>query len=360
MSDHNNDKTPPRVLVIGAAGLAAGQRLSEAGYDVLIMEARDHVGGRAWTDYDLAAHPVELGAEFIHGDTAVTWSHLRKFGLAATEKVAWELMGIYVDDQLLEGSAFWQQPYAEDALGLAFVDKAAESWRESGQPDASIAEILDRSMLEAGPRQLLRNRILCDYIAPPEDLSIHGWSQETRGHDGEDDFRIIAGYSHLMEKLAEGLDVRLDTPIDRIVWNPSGVVVHSTTGEAFAATQLIITLPLGVLQAGDVTFEPALPAEKQAAITGLGAGMANKLIYKFRDTFWSEEMPALMTTLDSQSWWRPGWSRPNEAPILTAMMGGAAAERFAVLGEGAAIEDGLHCQERNEKSTFSRVKKASD
>ena len=83
MNTNKNDKDNFRVLVIGAgaAGLAAGRRLKKAGYEVILLEARDRVGGRAFTNYDMAPHPVETGAEWINGYNVVTWPLLREFGL---------------------------------------------------------------------------------------------------------------------------------------------------------------------------------------------------------------------------------------------------------------------------------------
>ena len=80
MNSNKNNKDDLSVLVIGAgaAGLAAGRRLKEAGYEVILLEARDRIGGRAWTNYDMAPHPVELGAEWVNGYNVVTWSLLRE------------------------------------------------------------------------------------------------------------------------------------------------------------------------------------------------------------------------------------------------------------------------------------------
>ena len=70
------------VIGAGAAGLAAAQTLQDANRSVLLLEARDRVGGRVHTDYDFAPHPVELGAEFLHGENIVTWDWVRRYRLA--------------------------------------------------------------------------------------------------------------------------------------------------------------------------------------------------------------------------------------------------------------------------------------
>ncbi|MBI1877642.1 MAG: FAD-dependent oxidoreductase [Chloroflexi bacterium] len=77
--------TAHEIIIIGAgmAGLAAAQRLRQAGMPALVLEARDRVGGRVWTDRSRGA--VELGAEFIHGKKAVTWELIRQAGLATAQ-----------------------------------------------------------------------------------------------------------------------------------------------------------------------------------------------------------------------------------------------------------------------------------
>lgn len=344
MNTSQTDKDNLRVLVIGAgaAGLAAGRRLHDAGYDVILLEARDRVGGRAWTRYDLAPHPVEMGAEFIHGDKAVTWSLVREYGLHALGEVDWERVSAYMNERLLEPEAFFALPYAKELLWLSHIDEAAGAWQKAGRPDGSLTEILRADEMPEGMPALLQTRFTADMAAEPERLGVYGWGDWSRVRDGHGDFRLVEGYSYLMERLADGLEVRLNTPIERVKWTAAGVTAYTRTGATFEARCAVVTLPLGVLQAGQVRFDPALPADKQAAITGLGSGQVNKLILKFKERFWPESLPALLTTLDSQIWWRPGWGRANEAPIVTGYMGGQAAERFMALGEERAIVEGLH------------------
>ena len=138
----------------------------------------------------------------------------------------------------------------------------------------------------------------------------------------------------------QGLDIRRSTPVQRIQWGATGAKIFTEQG-ILEADRVVITLPLGVLQAGDVTFDPPLPPEKLTAIQALGAGHVDKLILKFTEPFWPTEFGALATSLASQVWWRPGWGRDNEAPILTALIGGQAAENFEQMGEQAVIQAGL-------------------
>ncbi|MCS7050305.1 MAG: FAD-dependent oxidoreductase, partial [Thermomicrobium sp.] len=84
MGEHAVDD---RVLILGGgvAGLAAAWRLVQAGVEVLVLEARERVGGRVWTTFEYGPFPVELGAEFIHGDRVITWRFLERYGLRALD-----------------------------------------------------------------------------------------------------------------------------------------------------------------------------------------------------------------------------------------------------------------------------------
>ena len=149
-------------------------------------------------------------------------------------------------------------------------------------------------------------------------------------------FRIIEGYSTLMSGLADGIDVRHSSPVRRIAWSRDGVRAMTDAG-TYEAKRAIVTLPLSILQQGDVAFEPALPAAKQRAIAGLGAGANGKIILRFKERVWPESLTYLFSGDDTQVWWRPGRCRDDEAPIITAYFGGSAVERFRAMGDDAPL-----------------------
>ena len=139
--------------------------------------------------------------------------------------------------------------------------------------------------------------------------------------------------------MAAGLNIRCGTPVTRIHWGPSGIRVETDT--TYTAQHVVITLPLALLQADAVAFEPQLPDAKLDAIQGLGAGHITKLILKFDRPFWSQQLESCLTSLDTQLWWRPGWRHHNEAPVLTAFTGSTGADTLGALGREGAIRAGL-------------------
>jgi monoamine oxidase len=333
VSDH-------QVLVIGAgaAGLAAARTLHDAGVGVTVLEARDRVGGRALTSFDIADHPVELGAEYIHGENVCTWELLERFGLHAIDIHPKLDFHAFIDGRLLDQSEFLATP---SAAQLVTGDHAARSWIDSGHADVSLAEVARGGTgffaEDPTPEQLRfwANLTAQLQAGDLDEVGVGGIAEATHDGDGHQIlFRIEEGYSALMDALASGLDIRLGRPVDRIEWSGSGVIATSGD-ERFEAERAIVTLPLAILQAGDVAFDPPLPSEKSSAIAGLGAGPIAKIVLRFDRRFWPERMTNLLTTLDTQGWWTPGKGRDNEAPVLTALLGGSAVPKLAALPEPA-------------------------
>jgi monoamine oxidase len=310
------------VIGAGAAGIAAARSLRAAGRDVTVLEARDRVGGRVWTARDLAAVPVELGAEYVHGEGVVTWRWLREFGLEAAEAHGDEAWWAFAAGRRLDPPAFeaLMPSHPFDDLG-----EAARAW---DAPGATLETALRAWARQCRPQALeaawgLWNSAGCvGWGADLDRLGVEALLEATYDGDGETDFRIGAGYATLFERCAAGLDVRLGTPATAIEWGARGATVHAASGE-LAGRHVVVTLPLGVLRAGAVTFDPPLPEGKREAIARLGVGHVDKVVLVFDAPFWPGGMKGVFTDLDGQSWKVAGGGR-----VLRALMGGRAAERF--------------------------------
>ncbi len=320
-----------QIVVIGAgiAGLTAGGLLLEAGHEVVVLEARDRVGGRLDTvQPDGWPIPIERGASWVHdvdaSDLADTLDGLDVATVAFTY------------DDLVVGADGEVVPNAEAQADLAAeaVDVALE-WAGEQDEDRSLSAALDQSGAvddvgadPAAVAHFLDTEITTEVAASPSELS--AWWGLEEGTEG-DDLLVVGGYAGLAEAAADGLDVRLATPVAAVGWSTDGVTLTTADGEEIAADRVVVTVPLGVLQAGGLTFDPPLPPATADAIDGLGTGLLDKVWLRFDEPFWSSD--AVMWTLVAE----PGtpyteWFNLEPAtgePILLALVGGDVARQWA-------------------------------
>jgi monoamine oxidase len=312
------------IVGAGAAGIAAGRKLHDAGYNVLILEARDRIGGRIHTDYTFADYPIELGAEFIHGDNAITHQLVKEAGLSTipVERL---------------GNLWWASPrdtrahpYAEtsDADLIERLKAAyARLYDADLATDISLmdyfrAALADASLDEAIP-DVLFAQICCTDVTV---LSCHDLQREMRAeHAGSGESRIAEGYLQLLEWYIQHIPYRLNSPVTEIRHDKSGVTVVANP-EVFQAHTCIVTIPLRLLQWNAIRFDPPLAQGKQAAINhDLMMLPATKLILKFREQFWPDNFTYLCeANAQIPRWWTPGYKRKGEPVIIGVATAGAA------------------------------------
>lgn len=327
---------PVLVIGAGAAGLAAARRLRAAGRPVTLLEALSRIGGRIHTDDGFASVPVELGAEFIHGRQASTWQIVRAAGLHTVQ----------VDHRATV-------EYHLDGRRLGWPDLAGDpELRQTGRLEEHLAgyqgpDITFREYARAqdwSPRARARaEAFIAGYdAADPGEISVLARAEQARRwHAGVGNFRILEGYARVVEALAAGLDVRLNTQVSTVRWQAGAVVVETRDGQRFEAARAVVTLPLGVLQAGGVAFDPPLPPAKQTAIARLRMGPVVKIILRFREPFWGRRLGFLLSDRPVPTWWAPGLGQPGYAPVLTGWAGGPPAAALSRLGAESAIAQAL-------------------
>ncbi len=323
---------PPdqHVIVIGAgaAGLAAARLLHDAGYAPLVLEARARIGGRIWTDTQHGI--VELGAEFIHGDQATTWELIHAASLPTVRSPEVREIAIggvrYRDDhpttQRME--AIYER-LCDPTSHPVGADYSAAEWVARSAPDEPAATIALRLLanIEAADVQ----RISASAVA----------HERATWQAGSGNFHVLVGYSNLIRYLAQGLDVRPLHAVRQIVWQPGHATLHLDDTRTLTARAVIITVPLGVLQAGDLTFVPELPTATAQALAALAMGAVSKLVLWFEQVCW--DLPGFITT-DGQisTWWQEPAAHP---PALMGYTGGLPGLHLAEIGEAAAIAQGL-------------------
>lgn len=326
---HSDQHEEHTIVIIGAgaAGLSAAQQLRKAGFEPLVLEARKRIGGRIWTDRSHA--PVEFGAEFIHGEYATTWEIVRQEQIEVQK---------------------WAGPrhYAVGGHRLAaeqdqaLKDRTTELYeaveRYDG-PDLSVDQVLAAASQPGEAAIGYAQRWFANLEGA--DTSLLSASQLANEHRltsaGPTNFRFVNGYDQIPHALAEGLQIRLNNAVERVEWNEQGATLTLAKGKQIKAKKLLITVPIGVLQTGRPSFEPALPAEKQAAIQAIPMGHVTKVILWFKQSFW-EPFGYLSTDGKAATWWPSG---TEAQPALTGYVGGPQALALDALDESEAVALGL-------------------
>jgi monoamine oxidase len=330
-----SDKADVLVVGGGVAGLAAAEILTEAGLKVVLIEARDRLGGRILTDYS-AGCPVELGAEFIHGRSPHILQRIRHAQVEMVE-VAGEMRR--------KRNGLW----GDSGDLMAEVNHLFENM-PAQQPDQSFKQYIDSSRYSAETKQLALNFVEGFHAADPERVSVHWLIRATLAEeqiDGETSFRVRGGYNGLVSAIARGIDPKrcdlcLNTAVEEIRWR-RGEVMVKTSARDFHAPSTIITLPLGVLKSEAVRFDPPLAAKEQP-MRLIAMGPVIRVSLCFRDKFWQDrpEMRNLsfLFTDDPQfpTWWS---SNPLPYPMLTGWAAGRYARALAGLTRDELVRSAL-------------------
>lgn len=308
----------------GIAGLIAARILSDQGHRACVLEARPRIGGRIHTDTSHAAVPVERGAEVIHGNRVRVWHYLERYGLAARPNPT---RGVrFVDEGRLRRPLWLATHRSAWRLGRAMSVLAKVT-----ADDQSAAEFLRARKID-GIGWRLAEILANAACAPLEELGVVDAaagvnSPQTRG--GE--FRPAGGHQALVDAVASGLDVRRQQPVTMVRWTADGVDIEAL--DRIRARAAIITLPLGVLQAGTVRFEPDLPAAKRTAVFQLRMHTAVKVTIRFSRPPAARGVRSVVGDDLVPAWWR-SFADP---PMWTAFVTGPRAPAVAS-DPGRAIE----------------------
>jgi monoamine oxidase len=321
----------PDVVIVGAgaAGLAAARTMAEAGLTFVLIEAKDRIGGRAFTD------TARFGLPFDHGCSWLHHSDRNPF------------------TPLAEAAGFTLLPH-DDSGDAVFVGDRRANEAELAAFDTAWDDAIGaiRKIGVSGddiapgpfmPVELPWSNVSKSWIGPlsmgvdVEDFSAHDWWSLD---DTDPDLMIREGFGTLVALYGRDVPVSLATPATAIRWGGSGVVVETTAG-TINAKACILTVSTGVLASDAIRFDPPLPVEKQEAIAGLPMGLLAKIPLQFEGTRFGLTPNDWLSYAanDERLCYFLTW--PFDMDLMIGWVGGRFGWELSAAGEDAAIDFGL-------------------
>ena len=302
------------IVGAGAAGLRAGAELLRKRASVLVLEARDRIGGRVHSVEDRElGQVVELGAEFVHGPLG---------GLKRARLKLDEMDGRHmalVDGKLRDATKEIHSMLR--TLAQAHGAGTAQSW-------------LARAPLGPVERDLARHYIEGFFAAPAAFVGLEGVANE----QGMRTRRVMGGYDRALRAEADALRkadaLRFGVRVEKVRWRSERIVVQARTRtgavEHLEAKRALVAVPVSILAAPDgIRFDPPL-RRKREALAWVRTGSVVKALLRFREPFWLSRPLRKVDffhapALPFPTWWR---GSPREVPLLTGWAGGPAADRL--------------------------------
>jgi polyamine oxidase len=333
-----------RILVLGAgmAGLVAARLLHDSGFRVTVLEARERIGGRVWTD-DRVGAAVDLGGSWVHGvegNPLALWCD--KLGVRLISSEADRLI---IDERASAKTRTTQRRKAFMGVAAFHTAIAFAGWKSKfltnvrGPRSISVKEAIE-PLLQASWLPEVDRLVIATFVEGSEGVNGSVWDQlsveewfPTEGLDGN--AQPQGGFKPLIEDAARGLDIRLHSPASALAWNGNGVVATLASGERLEAERAVVTLPVGLLRDGSFRLDPLPPREQQQAIgrLGYGAGVLGKIYLRFPHVFWPEKSKwfgRLPDAPDRRGTFNTFVSHVEETglPILLSFANGHAAVRY--------------------------------
>lgn len=334
------------VIGAGVAGLTAARLLANAGRRVVVLEARDRVGGRVWTDRT-GGHVTDLGASWIHGITdSPVYASAEAFGMRTVEFT----VGGYQPDSRPIAYYGPDGQRLSDAVAQRFIDDihAVDATLlevvAASDPDASYRDVTEAALARQGwdedraqrVREYLEHRSEEQYGAWIEDLAAHGLDDDSI--DG-DEVVFPDGYDRLPRSLAEGLDVRLGQLVSHVRWSTDGVAVTTDDG-TLTADAAVVTVAVGVLRSEDFVIEPPLPEPVAGALSRLTMNAFEKVFLRFPTKFWDDGVYAIRQQGPESRWWHSWYDLTalHGTPTLLTFAAGPAAIEMREWDEDRVVD----------------------
>lgn len=323
----------PVVAVVGAgiAGLAAARALTDAGADVLVLEATDRIGGRVRTDRTWGP-PVELGAAWLHGASRNPMTSLvRAAGLGTVP--------CDYDDAVVRSTSTGRR----DPQARAAQDRLASFvgvLEERTPPRSSLRAWLTAngwSGTGSAARFAEQTLIAQEFGRDPDGLAAAAIT-EGASLVGGDDF-VSGGYDRVADLLAAGVDVRRATPVDLVSSDGSGVSIRLESGAQVRADACVVAVPIALLMAGRPRL-PDAPARLRTAARSLATGDLEKVVLRYAEPWWRSAGDDVRVIGIAGARWSEWYDISDVVgePVLVGFSGGPAARRRPATDAGCVAE----------------------
>lgn len=342
-----------QIVVIGAgiSGLWAASELSRLGFsNILMLEARDRVGGRTHTDTSSFGAPMDLGASWIHG---ITNNPVHQLALdAGIVTVPFQWGPVTYDEHgqaIYEGSdtLFAMQDDEKSVLDAAskYANKFDDDINLQKAIDASISRV-NRSYPQYVPF-MLQNDVVEELAADTRNLSAWWWDIGDDLIGGDHTFK--AGYIQLIDWITSkvkhaGVKLELSSEVSAISYHDGGATISTASGKSYEARRVVVTLPLGVLKAkAHSIFNPSLPEAKMRSISRLCVGTLNKVVLQFPSAFWNTSWASAdLIQIDHPRWTTilfPNKWLGSEGSWILATTTGSHAVQIETMPEAEVVAD---------------------
>lgn len=326
-------------IVVGAgmSGLAAASELYKSNKNIIVLEARDRIGGRLSSERLPDGLLFERGGELIHGTKSQMYTLVKELGIEIRElKKAKTDIGVVESVQLLFVAlllrlGLYPKPRIDECVTdyvsrLRFLPGSLKEFLDFASKDF---ETLDK-MSALFVVDSMRQEILAGEMY------------------GDHDFIIEDGYITLLRHLSKGLPIAFEHAVRKILWQDEQVVVETTQG-TFTAPVVVLTLPIPILK--KMNFEPELPEAKRVALSAHVTGDIIKLLIPLRKKAFKTEREEgeIADAKLVPMWWRRNApdDKPDDRQILVGWIAGPYARHYL----GQSSEDALD-QALNELSAI--------
>lgn len=317
------------IIGAGAAGLAAGRACQALGRSFVVLEAKDRIGGRAYTETEIFGTPWDCGGHWLHSaDVNPLRVMADELGIAYLNRRSFQNLHMHLGTGWADAAT---RAVCDAAMDADFA--ASQALGRAGR-DVAVGEAFDRD-----GRWFRLTDHLSEAISalPVDQISTLDYFHYS---DTEENWPVVEGYGALVAACGAGVPVSLDTSVSAVDYTGTGVTLTTSKGTV-KARAVIITVSTNVLASGRIRFTPGLPVALTRALDAVPTGLANKVVVQFsRDVFGLPETSNLYF-MDERDAARPARSfqiRPFGQEIAIDYLGGSQAVEWEAAGEAATFD----------------------